>query len=301
MNAGRFRPGGSAVYPPGMTTRLRSLGRLAAFTIALAVSSLPPGPAGAAGASEPARQARLPGGGVATAARGDVAKAWYARPTGRYAHGVLGDAIEGGSLVVVARDGGTHEVVLHDRYVFEDLTPRIADLDGDGRSEIVTIRSSSSGGAALAIYGLVAGKLVERAATREIGRANRWLSVAGIDRYRRGAGLLIAYVETPHIGGTLKYAAFAGGRLSVRTILAGQVSNHRIGSTLLSMSASADVDADGIVDLALPSADRRSLVVVSDGRARLYPVDGQIDGPIRHAAGSFVTRDERGRRVLVSP
>lgn len=244
---------------------------------------------------------RLPGGGTATRSSGDIARAWYARPTDRYPHGVLGDAIEAGSLVVVTRDGTRVEHVLGDRHVFEDLAPRIADLDGDGRNEVVTIRSSLSRGAALAIYGLARGALVERAATAEIGRPNRWLSVAGIGRYGRDGGLVVAYVETPHLGGTLRYARFSGGRLSVRTILAGGVSNHRIGSTLLSMSATADVDGDGVAELALPSADRRSLVVVSDGSPAAYPAGVRIDGPIRFSSGLFVTRGEDGRRIAIKP
>jgi len=250
--------------------------------------------------AEVGQRERLPGGGAAAASTGDVATAWYARPTQRYRHGVLGDAIEGGSLVVVDRRGEIHELVLPERYVFEDLTPRIADLDGDGLSEIATIRSSLTRGAALVVYGLVGAELVERAATLEIGQANRWLSVAGIGRYLRGGERLIAYVETPHIGGTLRYARFSNGALAVTTVPIGQVSNHRIGSTLLSMSASVDTDGDGIVELALPSSDRRTLVVISDGKAHAYPVGGRIDGPIRYMSGSFVTRDETGRRIKVA-
>lgn len=41
----------------------------------------------------------------------------------------------------VTTKGATHEIVLSDRYVVEDVTPRLADLDGDGRQEIVTIRT----------------------------------------------------------------------------------------------------------------------------------------------------------------
>lgn len=244
---------------------------------------------------------RLPGGGIARVSSGDILQAWYARPTGRYRHGVLGDEVEAGSLVVATRNGRQVEHVLSEHHVFEDLTPRIADLDGDGLNEIVTIRSSVSRGAALAIYGLDRGALVERDATPEIGRPNRWLSVAGIGKYMKGGGSFVAYVETPHIGGTLRYARFSGGRLSIRTILIGDVSNHRIGSTLLSMSATADINGDGYAELALPSADRRSLVVVSDGKPTFHAAGGRIEGPIQFVSGRFVTRDDKGRRIAIRP
>ncbi len=84
------------------------------------------------GEAQKAPAGALPDGFVATAQTGDIRKAWYGRPTGRYAHGVLGDAIEGGSLVVVTDNGRKREFVLPENQVFEDITPRIRDLDGDG-------------------------------------------------------------------------------------------------------------------------------------------------------------------------
>lgn len=124
-----------------------------------------------------AAQERLPGGDVVAAPRPGVVAAWYARPTGRYGHGVLGDAVEGGSLVVRSDQGAIYEAVLPNRYVFEDVTPRLADLDGDGKREIVTIRTDVRAGAAVAIYALSGKALVERAATNPIGRPNRWVLI----------------------------------------------------------------------------------------------------------------------------
>lgn len=68
-------------------------------------------------------QERLPDGGVAVGAGLGPVAAWYGRPTMRYGHGVVGDALEGGSLVVTAPDGRHQEIVLPDRFVFEDITP----------------------------------------------------------------------------------------------------------------------------------------------------------------------------------
>ncbi len=46
-------------------------------------------------------------------------------------------------------------------FVFEDLAPRIVDLDEDRMAEIVTIRTDINAGAAIAIYGIRDGGLVE--------------------------------------------------------------------------------------------------------------------------------------------
>ncbi|MBV6658846.1 MAG: hypothetical protein KI785_13875, partial [Devosiaceae bacterium] len=75
----------------------------------------------------------LPDGCVAQGAA-DIARAWYEAPTRRYAHAILGDAIEAGTLAVRTRAGATLRFVLPDNEVFEDRTPRLVDLDGDGRA-----------------------------------------------------------------------------------------------------------------------------------------------------------------------
>src|ERR1041385_4838195 len=46
----------------------------------------------------------LPDGRVAPG-RNDIARAWLAEPTDRYDHGILGDKIEAGALIIETRDG----------------------------------------------------------------------------------------------------------------------------------------------------------------------------------------------------
>ena len=50
--------------------------------------------------------------------------------TERYAHAVLGDAIEAGCLIVVDESGDSFGLTLPESQVFEDLEPRIADMNG---------------------------------------------------------------------------------------------------------------------------------------------------------------------------
>ncbi|MCP4381546.1 MAG: VCBS repeat-containing protein [Hyphomicrobiales bacterium] len=236
-------------------------------------------------AAPPKRQTArdgIPHGFMAVGAN-DIEQAWYARPTDRYGHGVLGDRIEAGALVVVD-DGERFSHRLGGQHVFEDLTPRIADLDGDGADEVVVIRSGLRSGAALAVYGIANGSLSEVAATRPIGRSNRWLNVAGIADYTGDGRPDIATVVTPHIGGRLEFWTLDGGRLR-RADAARGFSNHAIGSTELGLSATADIDGDGVVDLALPDAGRTALRLVSARGGRIVdlanvPVGGRISTAI---------------------
>ena len=237
----------------------------------------------------------LPDGLVAEATGGDIAAAWYEQPTSRYDHGVIGDAVEAGALVVETADGRRIAHRLSKEYVFEDRYPRLADLDGDGRLEVVAIRSSLRRGAAVAVYGLDGDKLAERAATAEIGRSHRWLNIAAIAPFAGGAGLQIAYVETPHIGGRLRLLRYQGGALTEIASLHG-FSNHAIASRELELSAVAAFPQ--ALRLALPSTDRRSLRIVAYRCGALeetanLSLPAAVGGPVRVGA------DERGLRIDV--
>src|SRR5690606_3356641 len=144
----------------------------------------------------------LPDGQPALAPQnGGSAEAWLVAPTERYDHAALGDAIEAGGLLVRLRDGGERRLLLPESEVFEDLRPRLADLDRDGESEIVVVRSSLEEGAVLAVYGLVddALKLVAEW-PRPLGR-HRWLNPVGAADFDGDGVVEIAYVETLHHGG----------------------------------------------------------------------------------------------------
>ena len=221
-------------------------------------------------------QDRLPDGGVAMSGGAGVVKAWYGQPVTRYGHAVLGDAIEGGALLAVDAAGQTHRLALPHHLVFEDITPRLADLDGDGTSEIVTISSDLAAGAAVAVYGMAGGRLSERAATPPIGQPHRWLSIAAIADFTDDPGLEIAIVKTPHIGGVLEILSLAGNGLTrIRPALPG-FSTHVIGSREVSLAHSQDIDGDGFAELALPSQNRLGVTVL-----------GFM--PVTKTVGSFVT------------
>jgi len=92
----------------------------------------------------------------------------YANPTERYAHGILGDKIEGSQLIISV-DGIFHELNLPSSYVYEDIRPRLYDVDGDGELEIICIRSHVDQGAGIVIYKIIVDQIIEYARVVEIG------------------------------------------------------------------------------------------------------------------------------------
>lgn len=213
--------------------------------------------------------------------------AWYESPTDRYQHGALGDIIEAGGFAVQVGNK-TLRLELPVTQVFEDIAPRLADINGDGSLDIVTIRSDLSTGAAIAVYAIVADEIVELAATAPIGLANRWLNIAGIADYNGDGALDIAQVIKPHLTGNLQVLTLRDGRLESYASLNG-LSNHINGATELEMSATTDVDGDGIVDLVLPTFGQGSLVAYSftNGVNLLFSVE--IPKRIRTAIGTVAT------------
>ncbi len=194
-----------------------------------------------------------------------ITSAWYSCATDRYRHGVLGDAIEGGCLVAVNSDGKLMSLKLSDQFVFEDNLPRLADIDNDGRNDIITVRADTSEGAALVVYNEVDGELQELAATPTIGTAHRWLAPAGIADFNKDGINDIAYVQTPHIGGKLRIWSLIENKFTEIASLSG-FSNHAIGATRVSISRVDDFNNDGVADLAVPARNGRETVLIT-----LYP------------------------------
>jgi hypothetical protein len=203
----------------------------------------------------------LADGRVATGTH-DIARAWLAEPTDRYDHGILGDKIEAGALVIETRAGQQHVLRLKNDVVFEDLEPRIADLDGDGHDEIVVVKSYLKRGSALAVIAERRGRYEIVAETPPLGAPHRWLDPAGISDFTGGGKREIALVRQPHAIGQLELWALRDGRLQKIDELP-DAANHIAGTRALDMSAVADFDGDGIADIAVPSLDRTRLRIVS--------------------------------------
>lgn len=165
--------------------------------------------------------------GVASAE--GVTAARFTDETTRYAHGVLGDAIEYGALSLTTDRGRRLRIILPEHSVFEDLEPRVVDLDGDGAAEVVVVESHRDLGGQLAVYG-PQGKI---AATPHIGRTNRWLAPIGAADLDGDGAVEIAYIDRPHLAKTLKVWRYSDRTLIEVTEMAG-LTNHRIGEAFIS-------------------------------------------------------------------
>jgi hypothetical protein len=206
-------------------------------------------------------QGALPNGHIAIGTR-DIARAWLAEPTTRYDHGILGGNIEAGSLVIEKRDGKRQIVRLNADAVFEDLQPRLADLDGYGHDKIIVVKSYLKRGSSLAVIAERNGKYDIVAETPPIGQPHAWLNPAGIGDFNGDGKTDIALVRMPHVLGILELWTWRDGRLR-KTAELPDAANHIAGTRALNMSAAADFDDDGIVDLVLPSLDRSRLRIIS--------------------------------------
>jgi hypothetical protein len=184
-----------------------------------------------------------------------VVSAELQRPTDRYAHAVLGDALEWGALEITwagcagCADRQRSLIVLPESRVFEDVQARVADADGDGLPEVIVVETDLRRGAALAVYGPQG----RRGITPFLGAPNRWLAPAGVGDFDGDGRPEIAWVERPHVDRVLVIGRLAGDRIRVLARAEG-FSNHRIGETAITGSVHACPGGDRLV---LPDAGWR--------------------------------------------
>lgn len=180
---------------------------------------------------------------MAAPAVSDIVAAEFTEPTTRYGHAVLGDDVEYGALEIISNHQDSNRVatsLLHKRttylvrlpldHVFEDIQPRLVDVTGDGRPEVIVVETDVAKGAQLAIYGEDGTKL---AATPHIGQRNRWLAPIGAADLDGDGHVEVAYIDRPHLAKTLRVWRYKDGVLTEVANKAG-LTNHRIGEDFIS-------------------------------------------------------------------
>lgn len=169
-----------------------------------------------------------------------IVAAWYDGATRRYRHGVLGDDIEAGELHVITNRGGEQcgqRLILEMNEVFEDLAPRLVDMDQDGNPDIVAIVSDSRLGARLAVFGHKQGSTEDfglKAATPNIGTRNRWLAPVGTGDFNSDGKMDVAFIDRPHLAKILRVFSYDIETGLNQIAFAQGYTNHRIGEDFIS-------------------------------------------------------------------
>ncbi len=239
----------------------------------------------------------------------DIAWVWLASPTRRYPHKSFGSAEHAAALHVQARmaDGRLQDLTyqLPLNRVFEDLVPRLVDLDGDGRDEVVLVESDLLRGAALVVLGLrpvrpAAGaekvdtpatiQLIELARSPFAGSSFLWLNPLGFADFDGDGRTDLAAVITPHIGGTLTLYHYRPPLL-VPFARAMDVSNHRMGSVEQQLGVVLPPKAPG---------QRASIVVPDMTRRALHWLQWGTDGQWREMS-DLMALPARVERMTAEP
>ena len=153
-------------------------------------------------------------------------------------------------MVLVETVSGLAPLWQIDLDVGEGIAPLWADLDGDGRREIVATVSDAAQGARLVLF---TGDGLMLASGNAIGQGLRWRHQLAIATFA-GDEPEIAVVRAPHIGGIVEFYQRRGQILDIATQLDGY-SSHLPGSRNLDMGLAGDFDFDGELELLLPTED----------------------------------------------
>lgn len=220
-------------------------------------------------------------------------------PTDRYPHKILGDAIEAGALTVVGvRAYGLAvkgRFVLPPRSVFEDLVPILADVNGDGRLEMVVVRSFVDRGSFVQVLGWREGQVIPVAEGAPFGRPHRWTNPLGVVDLDGDGIPEILTVHTPHTTGVLHAFHLRGGELHSVAKIAGFTS-HAVGSRNQDQALAADLDGNGRPEVVIPRQSRDALAGIElDGGRFVERWAYQLQGTI---SSNLVAADLNGDGAL---
>ena len=189
---------------------------------------------------------------------GDI---WAAltRPTDRYDHGVLADAVEASAIEIVDTCTGNVTVIdVPEPEVIEGISPILADVDGDDEVEVVVTISNPRNGARLVVYDLDGTFLAESSA---IGKRNRWRNQLAVAPLGPKGETEIVDVRVPHLGGVVEFFRLEGNTLNKQAEIS-EFTSHVIGTRNLDMGIVVDATGDDRLNVVVPTQARTELAVI---------------------------------------
>ena len=201
-------------------------------------------------------------------------------PTERYAHGILGDRLEGSTISVVrpaekepSTNGRAKTIVDLSPQVAEERGVLLYDVDADGQDEIITILSDTALGSRVVAFELNGSVSAEG---DPIGQGFRWRHLIGAGPLGPAGQPAVAVVRTPHIGGTLEYLSYTPmtgttglervDSVPIASLIVAEgrygYSSHSIGSQNLGDAVLANVNGGERVEVILPTQSRDVIVAV---------------------------------------
>ena len=188
--------------------------------------------------------------------------------TDRYTHGVLGDNVEAAGITLVETSPEpkiVHTISIPQSDVIEGLYPTWADLNNDGRREIIVTLSNAQDGARIVAFhedpSTSSGQAAILAEGPPIGKGFRWRHQLVVAPFGASGENLLAVVRTPHIGGVVEFYRLKGNKLEIVNTTPG-ISTHSIGSRNLFTAQAGDFDNDGQVELLAPDQSHTRLGIV---------------------------------------
>ena len=206
--------------------------------------------------------------------------ALYANATDqRYVHGIMGDCLEGATLLILEVRASQIRILarvdLPGDDVYEGIAPFWADIDGDGREDLVTTVANGSLGARLRAYLWDGSQIRQQVDGPAAGQRHRWRHQLTAGPFGPNGEIEIVDVLTPHIGGALEFYRFDGASLHIAARL-NRVTSHRIGSRNLDQTAAGDFNGDDRPEVLVMDLSRRHVVAVqhhADGAEEVWRLD----------------------------
>lgn len=224
--------------------------------------------------------------------------AFLSNPTRRYAHGVLGDAIEANEITVADIGGNGRlevraEITAESGGVFEEISPMWVEARGN---ELLAVSESADGlGTRVSLYH-PDGRLA--AAGPFIGEPFKWRHVLAAGPFGPNGEFEIAAVRTPHLDAVVEFYRpdFESGTLDIVAEVPGYTS-HRLDTRNLDTARAGDLDGDGRWELLVPNRSYTELAAIrrTENGAEVawtLPAGGEISTNVASAT------DENGRAMV---